>query len=100
VRIARTELANCPRKRAYVCMGHTHVSAVKRIDPDGDKLYVNTGAWIALWPRDRPDLLGRTIYTYALFDATQDDGYRAQVLEWDVHAGQPRPATILVPAAA
>jgi UDP-2,3-diacylglucosamine pyrophosphatase LpxH len=94
------ELAACTRKRAYVCMGHTHVSAVKRIDAGGDRLYVNTGTWIALWPSDRPDLLGRTVHTYACFDATPDDGYRVKALEWDVHASEPRPATILVPAAA
>lgn len=98
-RVVETELANCNRKRAYVCMGHTHVSAVKCIDAAGERLYINTGTWIALWPSDRPDLLGRTVYTYALFDATPD-GYCATVLEWDPHADRPRPATILVPAAA
>jgi UDP-2,3-diacylglucosamine pyrophosphatase LpxH len=84
-------------ERAYVCMGHTHVSAVRRIDDAGDKLYLNTGTWIALWPDNRPDLLGRTTYTYALFEQT-GDGYTAQVLEWDTHADRPQPATILVPA--
>lgn len=99
-RVVETDLAQCNRNRAYVCMGHTHVIAVKRIDPAGERLYLNTGTWIALWPSDRPDLLGRTIYTYAVFDATDADGYRAQALEWDVHAARPRPATILVPATA
>lgn len=81
-------------------MGHTHVSAMKRI-PGGDSrldLYINTGTWIALWPNDRPDLLGRTVYTYAQFDAA-DDGYRGQALEWDARTQRPVPATILVPAA-
>jgi UDP-2,3-diacylglucosamine pyrophosphatase LpxH len=85
-------------ERAYVCMGHTHVTAVKRIDAAGEKLYLNTGTWIALWPADRPDLLGRTVYTYALFEQSED-GYTAQALEWDAHADRPQPAMILVPAA-
>jgi UDP-2,3-diacylglucosamine pyrophosphatase LpxH len=88
------------RRRAFVCMGHTHVTAVKRIAGDPERLYINTGTWIALWPRERPDLLGRTLYTYALFESDDDDGYRATVLEWDPHADRPQPATILVPAAA
>jgi UDP-2,3-diacylglucosamine pyrophosphatase LpxH len=85
--------------RSYVCMGHTHVTAMKRI-AETNHLYVNTGTWIALWPRDRPDLIGRTLYTYAVFDATPGDGYQAELLEWDPHADRPRPATILVPAMA
>jgi hypothetical protein len=85
-------------ERAFVCMGHTHVSAVKRIDNPGQKLYLNTGTWIALWPASRPDLTGRTLYTYALFERGAD-GYTGSVLEWDPHADRPQRATILVPAA-
>jgi UDP-2,3-diacylglucosamine pyrophosphatase LpxH len=99
--LVNTELRDCPRRRKYVCMGHSHVSAVRRLDADGDHVYLNTGTWIALWPDDRPDLIGRTVYTYAAFDAGGDgDGYVARALEWDEHADRPRPATILVPAAA
>jgi UDP-2,3-diacylglucosamine pyrophosphatase LpxH len=94
------ELGRCGRSRAYVCMGHTHVTAVKRIDEAGTRLYLNTGTWIALWPRDRPDLLGRTVYSYALFEATAENGYTGRVLAWDPHADRPGPAVILVPAAA
>ena len=92
-------LAGCSRERAYVCMGHTHVSAVRRIPSAVSRkdFYINTGTWIALWPDDRPDLLGRTVYTYAQFDAT-DDGYVAKALEWDARAVRPVPATILIPA--
>jgi UDP-2,3-diacylglucosamine pyrophosphatase LpxH len=86
-------------ERAYVCMGHTHVSAVERIDDAGEKLYLNTGTWIALWPDNRPDLLGRTVYTYALFEQIEDGYTSARVLEWDAHADRPQRATILVPAA-
>jgi UDP-2,3-diacylglucosamine pyrophosphatase LpxH len=97
--VVDSELASCGRTRKYVCMGHSHVSAVRRIDTEGNHLYLNTGTWIALWPDDRPDLIGRTIYTYATFDS-DGDGYVARALEWDEHADRPRPATILVPAAA
>jgi UDP-2,3-diacylglucosamine pyrophosphatase LpxH len=97
--VVETELASSGRRRKYVCMGHSHVTAVSRIGEDDDRLYLNTGTWIALWPDDRPDLIGRTIYTYALFGAN-GDGYVGQALEWDEHADRPRPATILVPAAA
>jgi UDP-2,3-diacylglucosamine pyrophosphatase LpxH len=83
-----------------VCMGHTHVTAVKRIDGADDRLLFNTGTWIALWPRDRPDLMGRRVYSYVRFDATGADGYRGTALEWDPSADRPCPATILVPAAA
>ena len=86
-------------EQAYVCMGHTHVSAVKRIDDAGKKLYLNTGTWIALWPANRPDLLGRTVYTYALFERAEAGYTTARVLEWDAHADRPQRATILVPAA-
>jgi hypothetical protein len=96
-RIAGELHACCGRKRVYVCMGHTHVSAVTQLNADGNRLYINTGTWIALWPRNRPDLLGRTVYSYAQFDASSH-GYAHQVLEWDPHGNRPQPATILVPA--
>lgn len=102
---AATERARRQRERSgrnlrYVCMGHTHVTAVKQLDAPGHPLYINTGTWIALWPRDRPDLLGRTVFSYALFERDQDGGYEGRTLEWDPHAERPQPATILVPAAA
>jgi UDP-2,3-diacylglucosamine pyrophosphatase LpxH len=79
-RIARELHACSGRGRVYVCMGHTHVSAVTRLDADGNRLYINTGTWTALWPRDRPDLLGHTVYTYVCFDA-MPYGYDHQILE-------------------
>lgn len=96
----RIAAADADGRPFSVCMGHTHVTAVKRIDGTDDRLLFNTGTWIALWPRDRPDLLGRTIYSFMLFEATGEDGYRGTALEWDPHADRPCPATILVPAAA
>ena len=97
---ARRQHERSGRNLRYVCMGHTHVSAVKQLDAPGHPLYINTGTWIALWPRDRPDLLGRTVLSYAVFERDQDGGYDGRTLEWDTHAERPRPATILVPAAA
>jgi UDP-2,3-diacylglucosamine pyrophosphatase LpxH len=94
-RAVATALASGTRTRRYVCMGHTHVCTVERIDDAGEHLYLNTGTWIALWPEDRPDLVGRTVYTYALFEAGAD-GYAGAALEWDEHADRPRPARILV----
>jgi hypothetical protein len=92
--IAATALSDCGRERAYVCMGHTHALGVKPIPGTNGWQYVNTGTWTALWPADRPDLLGRTLLTYACFDH-DDGGYRMRALEFDWHAGRPRPATIL-----
>lgn len=97
---ARRQGEQSGRNLRYVCMGHTHVSAVKQLDAPGHPLYINTGTWIALWPRDRPDLLGRTVFTYAVFERDQNGGYEGRTLEWDAHAERPRAATILVPAAA
>jgi UDP-2,3-diacylglucosamine pyrophosphatase LpxH len=92
--IAAQDLVDRRYERAYVCMGHTHTVAVKPIPGADGRQYVNTGTWTALWPADRPDLIARTLLTYACFDRDKD-GYRLRVLEWDRHADRPRPATIL-----
>ncbi|MDA0167643.1 metallophosphoesterase [Solirubrobacter taibaiensis] len=94
---ARTVVARVVPDRgpAYVCMGHTHEVAVERLNDEGSRLYINTGTWTALWPRDRPDLLGRTQLTYACFDA-RTDGYIGAVLRWDEHGRRPVPAKILI----
>jgi UDP-2,3-diacylglucosamine pyrophosphatase LpxH len=93
--VAGTALAGYSRRRAYVCMGHTHVVAIKRIPEAERSLYLNTGTWTALWPADRPDLLGQTVLTYASFERRGKDGYEAELLEWDEHGRRPRPATVL-----
>jgi hypothetical protein len=54
-------------------VGHTHrldrqVLPLKQGDLKLTVTYVNTGTWVPLWPKDRPDLLGRTLHPMLLLD--------------------------------
>ncbi|MGH7577609.1 MAG: hypothetical protein ACREM1_21115, partial [Longimicrobiales bacterium] len=88
-----------PRTR-YAVMGHTHVQMIEHLgDEHGTtSLYVNTGTWTPLWPRDRTDLIGRVYYSFARFDRGADAEYLHRALVWDDQAGEPRPAPMLAPA--
>jgi UDP-2,3-diacylglucosamine pyrophosphatase LpxH len=89
---AKSVFAGDDWPRVYVSMGHSHVARAERMDDAGRGLYLNTGTWVGLWPEDRPDLLGRTVYTYMAFHAVPGGGYRHEALEWNQHAAAPRPA--------
>jgi hypothetical protein len=86
--------------RVYAVMGHTHRQDVRRFAAaPREEFYVNTGTWIPLWPQDRQDLVGRVIYSFARFEWDAGAGeFRHDACEWDDHAGESRPARILVPA--
>lgn len=85
-------------QRVYAVLGHSHVQDVRLLAAaPREELYVNTGTWIPLWPRDRQDLVGRVIYSFAQFTKEQGGQYRHRAYEWDDEAGEPRPARILTP---
>lgn len=86
--------------RVYAVMGHTHRQDVRRFaTTPREEFYVNTGTWIPLWPQERRDLVGRVIYSFARFEWDAQRGeFRHEACEWDDHAGESRPARILVPA--
>ncbi len=81
----------------YFIMGHTHEQDVRKLDTKTrDEYYINSGAWIPLWPKERLDLIGRVFNSFSRFDLNEDDEYRHQALVWDDQAKEPRPALILV----
>jgi len=81
----------------YAAMGHTHVQDVLKLaDLPLGQFYVDSGAWIPLWPENRRDLIGRTIYSYISFDSDIKGVYSKESLQWDDHAEKPRDAQILV----
>ena len=89
-----------PGELVYAVVGHTHEQKVRVLESRPRReLLVNTGTWIALWPKSRPDLLGRVQYTFARF--TWDANlarYQHQLLEWDDQAREARPADFFAAA--
>jgi UDP-2,3-diacylglucosamine pyrophosphatase LpxH len=86
--------------RAYATMGHTHAPGVWTVPGTPDRLYVNTGTWVPVWPQNRPDLIGRVVYTYARFELEPSGEYRHELLEWDEHPAGARPAVTFAEATA
>lgn len=83
-------------RRVYAVMGHTHVQGVSRLGGTArEEFHVNTGTWAPLWPKGRPDLMGRTLYTFLRFDQDLGGEYRHRALEWDDAAGEGRAARLL-----
>jgi hypothetical protein len=79
-----------PSKRVYLVAGHTHDQAVDRLVPapsvvgfchGQEVFYLNTGTWVPLWPKDRPDLIGRTLHP--VLELTSAGEYRHRCWEWD-----------------
>jgi UDP-2,3-diacylglucosamine pyrophosphatase LpxH len=79
-------------RRFYSVMGHTHEQEVRRLA--GADFYVNTGTWIALWPLDRYDLMGKVLHSYARFTLSNGE-YGHASLVWDDAAQAPRLAPLL-----
>jgi len=74
--------ADCPQ--VYGVVGHTHVPDVQRL-PDiaaAKAFYMNSGTWISLWDVDRPDLIGRVIYSFIRFTRDPGGWYNHDHLEW------------------
>jgi UDP-2,3-diacylglucosamine pyrophosphatase LpxH len=85
-----------PQAPRYVVMGHTHVQDSRRLGSEpGPRIYLNSGTWIPLWPRNRQDLQGRILYSYIRFDRQAEGWYTHRSLVWDDAAGAPREAVIL-----
>ncbi len=81
--------------RTFAVLGHTHVQQVMLLQSTPrEELYVNTGTWIALWPDDRPDLMGRVVRSFSKFERTPE-GYVHHAMEWEDCAEEPRAAVIL-----
>lgn len=81
-------------------VGHTHRldRQVLPLEKGNLKLtvtYVNTGTWVPLWPKDRPDLLGRTLHPMLLLDR-EASGYRPTQLEWSDAHGEAVEVVILM----
>jgi UDP-2,3-diacylglucosamine pyrophosphatase LpxH len=89
-----------PWRTVYGVLGHTHVQDVQELPPvapgAGRTLYVNTGTWVPLWPKDRPDLAGRVFYTFVRFTRRSGE-YAHESLVWDDILGDARPAQMLTP---
>ncbi len=85
-------------KYIYAVMGHTHDQDVQVLpDLNGAKvLYLNTGAWIPVWPDDRPDLDGQVLLPYVHF-RKQGDEYDCRYLEWKNDRGAPAESYIMKP---
>ena len=91
-------LSGCTRYLAVV--GHTHLldRQVLPISKNGQQLtviYLNTGTWTPLWPKNRPDLLGRTLHPLLLLDW---DGscFTPTQLEWSDAEGKGVESVILM----
>jgi hypothetical protein len=84
--------------RIYAVMGHTHDQDIQILpDLNGAKvLYLNTGAWIPVWPEDRPDPDGQVLLPYVHF-RKQGDEYHHQYLEWRDDRGAPAESHIMEP---
>lgn len=88
-----------PAKTIYAVMGHTHDQDVQCLpDINGAKiLYLNTGAWIPVWPEDRPDLAGQVLYPFVHFKLHSAVEYHHCYSEWKDDRGHPAEAYILAP---
>lgn len=87
-------------RTAYGVLGHTHVQDVQQLPSPapgiGQVLYVNTGTWIPLWPKDRPDLTGVVLYSFARFRWRESE-YVHESLVWEDLLDEGRPARMLTP---
>ncbi len=88
--------------RIYAVMGHTHDQDVQTLpDIQGTKvLYLNTGAWIPVWPDDRPDLDGQVLFPFVRLRKDSSGEYHHAYCEWRDDRGEPAEAYILAPSVA
>ena len=85
--------------RMYAVMGHTHDQDVQRLPELGGATthYLNTGAWIPIWPDDRPDLAGQILFPFVHFQREASQEYRHEYAEWHDDRGEPAECYILEP---
>jgi UDP-2,3-diacylglucosamine pyrophosphatase LpxH len=88
--------------KIYAVMGHTHDQDVQTLpDIRGSKvLYLNTGAWIPVWPEDRPDLAGQVLFPFVRFRKGSTGEYHHTYCEWRDDRGEPAEPYILAPSVA
>jgi UDP-2,3-diacylglucosamine pyrophosphatase LpxH len=88
-------------KKIYAVMGHTHDQDIQSLpDIGGAKvLYLNTGSWIPVWPEDRPDLAGQTLYPFVRFEKDANGEYDHCYFEWRDDRDQPAEVYIMAPSA-
>lgn len=82
-------------------LGHTHrldrqVLPLAKGQTHFTVTYLNTGTWAPLWPKDRPDLNGRTLHPLLVLDRV-GTGYTPTQLEWSDAAGKGIECVILMP---
>ncbi len=84
----------------YAVLGHTHHQDIQELPPvstgAGRTLYLNSGTWAPLWPKERPDLIGRALYSFIRFTLGPGE-YSHESLLWDDVARRPRQALLLTP---
>jgi hypothetical protein len=96
--LRRAFAPGAPYGRVYCLMGHTHRQDVQQFRALGrEEFYLNTGTWIPLWVKERPDLIGRVSYGFALLELGEGREYRHRSLVWDDQAGVPREPVLLRP---
>jgi UDP-2,3-diacylglucosamine pyrophosphatase LpxH len=74
----------------YGVLGHTHRPDIQELPPlfGARILYLNTGTWIALWQDERPDLMGRVVYSVVSLVRGANGSYAHEYLEWRPDAGR------------
>jgi choline dehydrogenase-like flavoprotein/UDP-2,3-diacylglucosamine pyrophosphatase LpxH len=83
--------------RIYGVVGHTHVPDVQELPAlTGRQVrYLNSGTWIPLWDEDRPDLMGRVVYSFIQFTLQLGGWYSHSHGEWHAAARTDRESIIL-----
>jgi choline dehydrogenase-like flavoprotein/UDP-2,3-diacylglucosamine pyrophosphatase LpxH len=83
----------------YGVLGHTHHPDVQRLPrlSGAETIYLNCGTWIPCWDEQRPDLAGRTTYSFLRFRPDSSGSYQYESLEWLADVATSRPTRILSP---
>jgi len=81
---------------SYVVMGHSHWQEVRRLG--GRRIYMNSGTWVPIWPRDRQDIVGQVYYGFLEFTRPRpDDPWEGRPMQWNDDAREPRPSRLMSP---
>ncbi len=88
--------ANPSSGQIYGVLGHTHAMDVQDLGiiQRAEAVYLISGSWAPTWREERPDLAGKTIYSFIRFEL-EDGEYTHRCMEWPDDRGEPVQATIL-----
>jgi UDP-2,3-diacylglucosamine pyrophosphatase LpxH len=88
--------ANPNSGQIYGVLGHTHAMDVQYLGTiqGAEAVYLNSGSWAPTWREERPDLAGKTIYSFVRFELERGE-YAHRCMEWSDERGEPVQATIL-----